>query len=44
MLELKWWDMPVEEINKLIPVLSDNNFENVKREIEKILALAKEKS
>lgn len=36
MLKLKWWDMEIDEINKLIPVLTDGNLERVKR---KILAL-----
>ena len=33
MLELKWWDKNIEEIKKLIPVLTDNNIEKVKNEI-----------
>lgn len=36
MLKFKWWDMEIDEINKLIPVLTDGNLERVKR---KILAL-----
>lgn len=28
--KLKWWDLPIGEINKLIPILSDSNLENVK--------------
>ena len=28
--KLKWWDLPICEINKLIPILSDSNLENVK--------------
>lgn len=30
MESLKWWDLPVEEINKLIPVLSNSDLESVK--------------
>jgi virginiamycin A acetyltransferase len=37
MLKLKWWDLPVEEINKLIPLLHDNNIENAKKEIREIV-------
>ncbi len=37
MLELKWWDKNIEEIKKLIPVLTDNNIEKVKNEIRLLL-------
>jgi virginiamycin A acetyltransferase len=37
MLEFKWWDLPVEEINKLIPLLHDNNLEYVKEKIKEIV-------
>ena len=37
MLKLKWWDLPVEEIMKLIPLLHDNNTENVKKKLKEIL-------
>jgi virginiamycin A acetyltransferase len=30
MLKLKWWDLPVNEINEMIPILSDSNLDNVK--------------
>ena len=33
MLKLKWWDMEIDAINKLIPVLTDGNLERVKRKI-----------
>jgi len=33
--ELKWWDLPVEEINRLIPVLSDSNLKRVKNALKK---------
>jgi virginiamycin A acetyltransferase len=37
MLKLKWWDLPIEEIIKLIPLLHDNNIENVKKNLRKIV-------
>jgi virginiamycin A acetyltransferase len=37
MLQLKWWDLPVEEIIELIPLLHDTNIENVKNKIRKML-------
>lgn len=37
MLELKWWDMDIESINSLIPLLSCSNISKVKQEIKKIL-------
>ncbi|MDR1362598.1 MAG: CatB-related O-acetyltransferase [Spirochaetaceae bacterium] len=37
LLKLKWWDLPIEEINKLIPLLHDNNIENVKKKIKEIV-------
>jgi virginiamycin A acetyltransferase len=37
MLKLKWWDLPVGEINKLIPILHNNNLEYVKEELKKIV-------
>jgi virginiamycin A acetyltransferase len=30
MLELKWWDKPIEEIKKLIPLLHNNDLDEVK--------------
>lgn len=35
MLKLKWWDLPIEEINQLIPVLSNNNLDEVKEQLRK---------
>ena len=29
--ELKWWDLPIEEINKIIPLLNDKDLDRVKR-------------
>ena len=37
MLELKWWDKDIEEIDRLIPLLSDSDLEKVKAEIRQIL-------
>ena len=37
MLELKWWDRSIEEINGLIPVLTDSDLEKVRAEIKKLL-------
>ena len=37
LLKLKWWDKPVEEINKLIPVLTDSDLKKVKKVIKMIL-------
>ena len=37
MLELKWWDKDIKEIDRLIPLLSDSNLEKVKAEIRQIL-------
>jgi acetyltransferase-like isoleucine patch superfamily enzyme len=30
LLKLKWWDLPDEEINKIIPYLCNNNINNLK--------------
>ncbi|MDR2835634.1 MAG: CatB-related O-acetyltransferase [Bacteroidales bacterium] len=37
MLKLKWWDKTIDEINKLIPILHNNNLEYVKEELRKIV-------
>jgi virginiamycin A acetyltransferase len=37
MLKLKWWDKTIEEINRLIPILHNNNLEYVKEELKKIV-------
>lgn len=37
LLELKWWDRDIEEINSLIPLLSDSDLEKVKAKIRHIL-------
>jgi virginiamycin A acetyltransferase len=37
MLKLKWWDLPVEEIMKLIPLLHDNDTEKVRKKLKAIV-------
>ncbi|GHV28460.1 Vat family streptogramin A O-acetyltransferase [Spirochaetia bacterium] len=34
MLQLKWWDLPIAQINALIPVLSDPDLERVKSRLK----------
>ena len=33
----KWWDKPIEEINALIPILTNGDVENVRTELKKRL-------
>jgi virginiamycin A acetyltransferase len=37
MLKLKWWNLPIGEIIKIIPILHDNNIENVKNKIKEMV-------
>lgn len=37
MEKLKWWDKSIEEINNLIPLLTNSNLEYVKEELKKLL-------
>ena len=37
LLDFKWWDKSVEEINQLIPLITSSNLEKVKAEISKRL-------
>ena len=37
MKKLKWWDKSIEEINALIPLLTNSNLEYVKEELKKLL-------
>ena len=37
MLEFKWWDKSIKEINSLIPLLTNSNLEEVKEKIKTIL-------
>ncbi len=33
MLQFKWWDRPIEEVNRLIPILTSSDMDMVKAEI-----------
>ena len=37
MLEWRWWDKPIEEINSLIPVLTSSDLTEVKRKVKEML-------
>lgn len=37
MLEFKWWDKSIEEINRLIPLLTNSNLDEVKNKIQALL-------
>lgn len=37
MEKVKWWDKSIEEINKLIPLLTNSNLEYVKEELSKLV-------
>ncbi|MBO4555829.1 MAG: CatB-related O-acetyltransferase [Elusimicrobiales bacterium] len=37
MLRLKWWDKPIEEINALIPLLTNSDLEMARQKIKSIL-------
>jgi virginiamycin A acetyltransferase len=34
LLEFKWWDLPIEKINELIPLLHNNDLDHVRRELK----------
>jgi len=38
MLEWKWWDYSIEEINQFIPILTSSNLGLVKEKIKAILS------
>jgi len=38
MLEWKWWDYSIEEIDQFIPILTSNNLDTVKEQIAAILS------
>jgi virginiamycin A acetyltransferase len=40
MLEWRWWDKPIEEINSLIPVLTSSDLTEVKKKIKGLLNTA----
>ncbi len=37
MLQFKWWDKDIEEINRLIPILTDSDLGKVKQAIKRLL-------
>lgn len=37
LLKFRWWDKPIEEINSLIPLLTDGDLKKIKNEIKKRL-------
>lgn len=37
MLEWRWWDKPIEEINALIPVLTSSDLTEVKKKVKEML-------
>lgn len=37
LLKLKWWDKPISEIDKLIPILTNSNLKQVKTQLKKII-------
>ena len=37
LLEWKWWDKPIEEINRLIPILTCSKLDDVKVKIKEVL-------
>ena len=40
LLKFKWWDKPIEEINRLIPILTDSDLEKVKAQIKALVEKA----
>jgi virginiamycin A acetyltransferase len=36
LLKWRWWDKPVEEINKLIPILTNSDLDSVKSQIKEL--------
>jgi virginiamycin A acetyltransferase len=39
LLKFKWWDKPIEEINELIPILTDSDLDKVKAEIRRLMKI-----
>lgn len=37
LLDFKWWDRPIDEINSLIPLLTCSDLEKVKAELKELL-------
>ena len=40
LLKFKWWDKSIEEINRLIPILTDSDLEKVKAQIKALVEKA----
>ena len=38
LLQFKWWDKDIEEINELIPFLGNTNIEEVKSKLRRLLS------
>jgi virginiamycin A acetyltransferase len=38
MLKLKWWNLPIEEIMKLVPLLHDDDMENTRKNLKEIIS------
>lgn len=41
LLDFKWWDKPIDEINTLLPLLTNSDLENVKAELHKLTLTGK---
>ena len=39
LLKFKWWDKPIEEINELIPILTNSDLDKVNAEIRRLMKL-----
>ena len=39
MLKFRWWDKSIEEIKRLIPLLTDSDLQKVKAELKRMLCL-----
>ena len=37
LLKLKWWDLPIEKINELIPLLHNDNLKYAKEKLKELL-------
>ncbi len=37
LLKLKWWDKSIQEINELIPILTDDNLKSVKMKLKELV-------
>ena len=39
LLRFKWWDKSIEEIKRLIPLLTDSDLQKVKAELKRMLGI-----